>query len=228
MRGQSRRAGRGESIGGDRAGHQATPPAKNASQALAADLSRLGDAETASPRDRKHLLRTLVADVTLLPQPDSHTVRLGMCWYAGVADELTIAGADPGRTPDVAVELMRRHGAAHTSACLAEMLNAAGLTRGKGKPYTASNVTSLRNAYEICGPRTVAIQTGEVRVKQAATELGIPRRRGLQLTAPRAGPGPPRSQPAVVRPMGPDAQAVYRGKVTESFRLEPRQPTDRH
>jgi hypothetical protein len=35
-------------------------------QALAADLPRLWDAPTTSPRDRKRLLRTLIADVTLL------------------------------------------------------------------------------------------------------------------------------------------------------------------
>ncbi|MER5338454.1 hypothetical protein [Micromonospora sp. NPDC002717] len=41
-------------------------PDHDALQALAADLARLWDAPTTSHRDRKRLLRTLVADVTLL------------------------------------------------------------------------------------------------------------------------------------------------------------------
>ncbi|WP_159104673.1 hypothetical protein [Plantactinospora sp. BB1] len=43
-----------------------------------------------------------------------------------------------------------------------------------GKPYTAANMASLRHVYKIPGPRTVAVHDGEVSVKQAATELGIP------------------------------------------------------
>jgi hypothetical protein len=54
------------------------------------------------------------------------------------------------------------------------MLNAAGLTTGKGKPFTAGGVARVRNAHKIFGPKTVAIQTGEVSVKHAAEELGIP------------------------------------------------------
>ena len=63
-------------------------PATTSSQALAQDLPRLWHAETTSPRDRKRLLRSLVADVTLLPEPDSHTMRIGVRWRTGATDEL--------------------------------------------------------------------------------------------------------------------------------------------
>jgi excisionase family DNA binding protein len=95
-------------------------------------------------------------------------------WHTGAADELTIARPGPGRTPDAALELIRRHGATCTSAELADMLNAAGLTTGKGKPFTAGGVARVRDAHKIFGPRTVAVRDGEVSVKEAAAQLGIP------------------------------------------------------
>jgi hypothetical protein len=49
-------------------------PDHEALLALTADLPRLWDAETTSPRDRKRLLRTLIADVTLLPELDEEMV----------------------------------------------------------------------------------------------------------------------------------------------------------
>ena len=149
-------------------------PATDSLQALAADLPRLWHAETTSPRDRKRLLRTLIADVTLLPEPDPHTVRVGVRWHTGATDELTIARPGPGRTPAAALELVRRHGATHTSAQIAQMLNAAGLTTGKGKPFTPGCVARVRDANKIFGPRTVAVQDGEVSVKQAAGDWVSP------------------------------------------------------
>src|SRR5205823_2087356 len=99
---------------------------------------------------------------------------VGVRWHTGATDELTITRPGPGRTPAAALDVIRRHGTAHTSTQIAEMLNAAGLTTGKGKPFTASGVARVRDAYKIFGPRTVAVRDGEVSVKQAAAELGIP------------------------------------------------------
>src|SRR5436190_7483698 len=190
-------------------------------QALAADLPRLWHAETTSHRDRKRLLRTLIADVTLLPQPDPHTVRVGVRWHTGAADELTIPRPGPGRTPEAALELMRRHGATHTSAQLAELLNAAGLTSGKGKPYTERGVASLRHVYKIYGPRTVAVGDGEVSVKQVATELGIPADAVYNWLA--HGQVPARRGPSGrwCIPWDSATQEIYRQKVAGSFRLKP-------
>lgn len=202
-------------------------PAKDSLQALAADLPRLWHAETTSPRDRKRLLRTLIADVTLLPEPDPHTVRVGVRWHTGATDELSIARPGPGRTPNAAVELMRRHGPTHTSAQLAELLNAAGLTSGKGKPYTAANVASLRHVYKIYGPRTVAVGDGEVSVKQAAAELGIPADAVYNWL--RLGQVPARRGPSGrwCIPWDPATQEIYRQKVAGSFRLTPTLPAQR-
>jgi hypothetical protein len=49
-------------------------PSRADVEALVADLPRLWEAPTTSARDRKRLLRTLVADVTVLPEPAGRCV----------------------------------------------------------------------------------------------------------------------------------------------------------
>jgi hypothetical protein len=45
-------------------------PSRVELEALTADVAQLWHAPTTAARDRKRLLRTLIADVTLLPEPD--------------------------------------------------------------------------------------------------------------------------------------------------------------
>src|SRR5512132_3564459 len=52
-------------------------PSRTELQALTANVSGLWHAPTTAARDRKRLLRTLVADVTLLPEPDLAKARIG-------------------------------------------------------------------------------------------------------------------------------------------------------
>src|SRR6266545_5288562 len=202
-------------------------PATDSLRDLAADLPRLWHAQTTSPRDRKRLLRTLIADVTLLPEPDSDTMRIGVRWQTGASDELSVARPGPGRTPAAALELVRRHGATHTSAKLADMLNAAGLTTGKGKPFTAHHVAIVRANHKIFAPRTVAVHDGEVSVKHAAEQLGIPADAVYNWL--RLGQVPARRGPSGrwCIPWDPATQEVYRQKVAGSFRLKPTPPTQR-
>jgi hypothetical protein len=83
-------------------------------KALATDLPRLWDSPTTSHRDRKRLLRSLIADVTLLPATDRDAVRIGVRWHTGATDELTASRRGPGRTSAAALDLVRRYGATHT------------------------------------------------------------------------------------------------------------------
>ena len=52
---------------------------------------RCGTPRPPRPRDRKRLLRTLIADVTLLPEPDFGKARIGIRWHTGATDELVVA-----------------------------------------------------------------------------------------------------------------------------------------
>ena len=154
----------------------ATPalPSRAELEALTADVSALWHAQTTSARDRKRLLRTLIADVTLLPEPDLSKARIGIRWHTGAADELVVARkmrvhewrkTDPG-----AVEMVRRHWQLSNGE-LAQRLRRAGYKTGVGRPFDCDAVTSVRNSYGI--PKPQLLQDGEVTVADVARRLGI-------------------------------------------------------
>jgi hypothetical protein len=199
-------------------------PDHDALQTLAADLPRLWDAPTTSPRDRKRLLRTLIADVTVLLEQNSDAVRIGVRWHTGASDGLVVERRGPGRTPLEALAIVRRYGATHSNAAIAKMLNDAGLRTGKNLRFTPRHVAGVRGIYQIFTPRTMAVQDGGFSVKQAAQILGIPAdaiynwlRLGQVPAHTRAG--------RWCIPWDPQTQEVSRQKVANSFRLKPKLPT---
>ena len=140
---------------------------------LAADLPALWHDPATSNKDRKRLLRTLIADITLLPEPDQAKVRIGIRWHTGATDELRVARAiHPGtarRSPSPAVEMVRQLGPVTPTAELAGQLNAAGLTTGDGRPFDVKAVQWIRHAYKIPAPDAYA--DGEISVAEAARRL---------------------------------------------------------
>jgi excisionase family DNA binding protein len=149
-------------------------PSRAELEQLAADLPGLWHAPTTSNKDRKRLLRTLIADITLLPEPDRGKVAIGIRWDTGATDELQVARAiHPGtakRSPSPAVEMVTQLGPTTPTAELADILNAAGLTTGPGRPYDVKAVQWIRHAYHIPAPATHT--DGEISVAQAAERLG--------------------------------------------------------
>ena len=149
-------------------------PGRAELEELAADLPGLWHAPATSNKDRKRLLRTLIADVTLLPEPDKAKARIGIRWHAGATDELRVSrAAHPGtarRSPSPAVKMVRELGPSVPTAELAEKLNAAGLTTGNGRPFDVKAVQWIRCAYSIPAPEPYA--DGEVSVADAAGKLG--------------------------------------------------------
>jgi DNA invertase Pin-like site-specific DNA recombinase len=149
-------------------------PSRADLEKLAADLPRLWHSPATSSKDRKRLLRTLIADVTLLPEPDQAKVRIGIRWHTGATDELSAARAiHPGtakRSPSPAIEMIRQLGPLTPTAELAEQLNAAGLTTGHGRPFDVKAVQWIRHAYNIPAPPPYA--ASEISVAEAARRLG--------------------------------------------------------
>ncbi|HEV8648198.1 MAG TPA: recombinase family protein [Actinomycetes bacterium] len=149
-------------------------PGRAELEKLAADLPGLWHAPATSNKGRKRLLRTLIADVTLLPEPDQAKVRIGICWHTGATDELSVARAiHPGtarRSPSQAVEMVRRLGSVTPTAELAAELNTAGLVTGNGRPFDVKAVQWIRHAYNIPAPPPYA--ASEISVAEAARRLG--------------------------------------------------------
>jgi DNA invertase Pin-like site-specific DNA recombinase len=149
-------------------------PSRAELEKLAADLPALWNAPTTSARDRKRLLRTLIADVTVLPSPDRSKARIGIRWHTGATDELTIdRPAHSGtarRSPEAAIELVKRLGPATSNDELATRLNAAGHRTGHGRPFDIDAVQWIRHAYKIPVPDPYG--PGEISVAEAAQRAG--------------------------------------------------------
>ncbi len=142
---------------------------------LATDLPGLWHAPTTSNKDRKRLLRTVIADITLLPEPDHGKARIGIRWHTGASDELRVDRAvHPGtavRSPSPAVDMVTRLGPTTGTDEMVGMLNAAGMTTGHGRPFDAKAVQWIRHAYHIPAPNPYA--AGEISVADAAERLGV-------------------------------------------------------
>jgi DNA invertase Pin-like site-specific DNA recombinase len=154
----------------------ATPslPSRAELEALTADVVSLWKASSTSPRDRKRLLRTLIADVSLLPEPDIAKARLGIRWHTGVTDEIVIARYQKvkqwGHTDPATVEMVRS--LAHlTNREIAELLDQAGHTTGAGRPFRCREVANLRIYHNI--PSAPSLHDGTLPAAQVAKRLGV-------------------------------------------------------
>ncbi len=155
----------------------AVEPSREQLEALARDLPALWAAKTTADRDRKRLLRTMIADVTLTSQPEGRELQVGIRWRSGATEQHTIQRppkpADAQRTPSPAVELTPRLAPDHTNAQIAEQLNTAGLRTGKAEPFDERAVRWLRWRYRILTDPEQLLGDGEVTVTQLAERLGV-------------------------------------------------------
>ncbi len=118
----------------------------------------------------------LIADITLTSQPKGRELQVGIRWRSGAAEQHTIQRPqrrqDAIRTPSPAVELTSRLAAEHTSALIAERLNAAGLRTGTGCLFAANHVQWIRWRHKLPYPTTWT-HHGELTVNQIAEKLSV-------------------------------------------------------
>ena len=148
----------------------ATDPSREQIEALAHDLPALWAAETTSDKDRKRLLRALIADVTIT-QPDSDELHIGIRWRSGASERHTIKRPERDAIPQATLDIITRLAEDHSDAEIAAELQAAGLRTPRGRDFNAHAVKSARYRYKITsGPFR---RDGELNPPQIAERLGV-------------------------------------------------------
>jgi DNA invertase Pin-like site-specific DNA recombinase len=145
-------------------------PARPELEALASDLPRLWQASTTSDRDRKRLLRALVADVTVQSVVGDLALRIGLRWQSGAAETLIIGRPRGRRTAPGAIEIVRQQ-VDRPDEDVATALNAAGLTTTTGQPFTVRDVRALRRREQLWPPP--APDDGCLAATDVARRLGV-------------------------------------------------------
>ena len=115
---------------------------------LASDLPALW--HTASPADRKRLLRCLVADVTLDNLSHPGFSRILVRWHTGATTTLDVPRPRHGTPPAVHVaDHLRQLAPSHPDDQIAELLNAEGFPTATGLPWTLDRVRAVRRKHNI-------------------------------------------------------------------------------
>jgi excisionase family DNA binding protein len=154
----------------------APEPSREQLQALARDIPKLWASDSTADRDRKRLLRALIADITITSQPTGRELAVGIRWRSGAAEQHRLerpkTRAEVVRTPAAAVDMTRQLAITHTNAQIAEQLNAAGITTSTGGQFAADHVQWIRWRHKIPYPSTWA-HDGELTVAAVAARVGV-------------------------------------------------------
>jgi len=202
-------------------------PSRPEIEALAANVPALWSAPSTSDRDRKRLLRSLIADVTITSQPDGRELRVGIRWRSGATDEHITQRPKPTvearRTPAAAIDLITRMGAHHTDEQLAAELRAAGLRTGTSREFDAPAVRWIRYAHDLPSPPRLVLAADELTVQQVAQRLDISH--GAVYYWIRHGQLVARRGPAnrLLIPFAPDVEQACRQRVADSVHMTPTQ-----
>ena len=188
-----------------------------------ADLPALWSAPTTSSKDRKRLLRTLLADVTITPAPADRTQLLvGLHWKSGASQQVPVTrppGIQQRNAGPAAIDLARKIGPTCDNITLAAALNQAGHRTGTGQPFTPASAANLRHYHHI---PSATLPDGELTTQQVASRIGISRAtvhawiKAGHLTAHR---GPTQGWAI---PFPPETEQACRERAATS-----RQPTER-
>ena len=139
--------------------------------ALAADLRRLWNEPTTSPRDRKRILRTLITDVTLISDPSGNEIRIGIRWRGGAHEE-QLASRTRMLTDQDAVELIRqRKNEGMRDTDIAAELRELGLHTARGHEFGTRDVRNVRHSIGLTRPSP--LEPGELTVHEVASRLGV-------------------------------------------------------
>jgi DNA invertase Pin-like site-specific DNA recombinase len=151
-------------------------PAPDQLARTVADLPALWADPATSDKDRKRLLRTLLADVTITPSAeDPAQILVGLHWKSGAGQQVPVTrrkNASQLRCTDpAAIELARRIGPGLDNNALAKSLNDAGHRTGTGQPFDGVAAGNLRSYHHI--PYPGLLEDGELTPRQIAQLIGV-------------------------------------------------------
>ena len=145
-------------------------PSREQLEALARDLPALWAADTTADRDRKRLLRALIADVTIT-QDDGDELQIGIRWRSGAAERHTLQRPQRETFAPATLELIARLAEEHSNSEIAAKLQAADIRTPHGRPFNEANVQSVRYRYNI--PSGPSRRDGELTPRAIAERLGV-------------------------------------------------------
>ena len=148
-------------------------PPREELEALVENFRGLWAASTTTCRDRKRILRAVVADVTLIskPSPDD-TILIGIHWRSGATEEVIVdRPSKHGRASSEVLEILHRH-TDRPNGEVAEVLTARGLKTHRGRQFSARSVLWLRHTLHIPQP-SLKLGPDERTVGEVAALLGI-------------------------------------------------------
>jgi DNA invertase Pin-like site-specific DNA recombinase len=142
--------------------------------ALASDFPTLWNDPRTPQRERKRMVRLLLADATLLRgQATTAHVR----FTGGPTRSLTLpaplAAPDLRRTPAAVIAEIDRLLDDHTDAEVAQALNRSGTTSGTGQPFTAGIICHIRRSHRLASRKDRLQARGMVGVRELADRLGV-------------------------------------------------------
>ena len=143
--------------------------------ALARDLPRVWRAPTTQSKDRKRMLRLLIADITVEKLVDTRQVVLHVRWQGGACSDTTVALPLPiaerlRYTPQM-VERVRELSQQLSDPQVVQTLNQQGLRSSRGLPFTLAMVKWIRYRYGV--PSASLRRPGELTVQQLAQRLAV-------------------------------------------------------
>lgn len=147
-----------------------------------ADLRAVFDAPTTTTRDRKLLLRTLIADVTVVVDTDAGAIQASINWQGGATSRLDPLplrrqGQTFRVTDEDTVSLIGRLATSYDDATIAAILARQHRRTATGLRFTRQRVCNIRASNQIpCYIETVGASCNDapmLSVRETATELGV-------------------------------------------------------
>jgi excisionase family DNA binding protein len=146
-----------------------------------ADLKAVWQAPTTTNRDRKHLLRCLIAEVVVLVDREQAVAGLTIRWTGGASTKLTSrlnhSGSHRYVTSEQANDLVRRVAPYYTDEQIAFMLNAKHLRTGRGNSFTTARVGYVRRGLGLPAANPASLpeinHPSWMSVGEAAKALGV-------------------------------------------------------